>query len=90
MALGATTAQVRLTVLRQASFVLGTGLLTGTVGALLFGRWLTSLAFEISPSNPRILAAAAVLLAITGLLAAWLPARRASRVAPRIAMQEGY
>jgi putative ABC transport system permease protein len=89
MALGATAAQIRVTVLRQASVVLGAGLLAGTLGALVLGRWLTSLAFEISPSDPRILLAAAVLLALMGLLAAWLPARRASRVAPRVAMQEG-
>ena len=88
MALGATAAQMRLMVVRQASFVLGTGLLAGTVGALVLGRWLTSLAFEISPSDPRIFLAAAGLLTIAGLLAAWLPARRASLVAPRIAMQE--
>ena len=43
----------------------------------------------ISSSDPRILVAAAVVLTTTGLLAAWLPARRASRVAPTIAMQEG-
>ena len=89
MALGATAAQIRLAVLRQAGVVLGMGLLAGFVGALFLGRWLTSLVFEISPSDPRIIVAAAVVLAITGLLAAWLPARRASRVAPRIAMQQG-
>jgi putative ABC transport system permease protein len=89
MALGATAAQVRLTVLRQACFALGIGLTAGTAGALLLGRWLTSLAFQISPSDPRILLAAAMLLTITGLVAAWLPARRASNVPPRIAMQEG-
>ena len=89
MALGATAAQVRLTVLRQATVVLGTDLLAGTVGALVLGRWLTTLTFEVSPSDPRILLTAAVLLIITGLMATWLPARRASRVAPRIAMQEG-
>ena len=89
MALGATAAQIRLTVLRQAASSSAVGLVAGTLGALVLGRWLTSLAFEISPSDPRILLAAAVLLTITGLLAAWLPARRASRVAPRIAMQEG-
>lgn len=88
MALGATAAQMRLMIVRQASFVLGTGLLAGTVGALVLGRWLRSLAFEISPSDPRIFLAAAGLLTIAGLLAAWLPARRASLVAPRIAMQE--
>ena len=89
MALGATAVQIHLTVLRQAAVVLGAGLLAGTVGALVLGRWLTSLAFGISPSDPRIFLAAAALLTIMGLLAAWLPARRASRVAPRIAMQEG-
>ncbi len=90
MALGASAAQVRLTVLRQAGVVLGIGLVAGTAGALILGRWLTSLSFEISPSDPRILLAAAVLLTGTGLLAAWLPARRASQVPPRIAMQDGY
>jgi predicted permease len=88
IALGATTAQIRRMVLRQASVVLGAGLLPGMVGALMLGRWLRSLAFEISPSDPGILLAAVVLLTITGVLAAWFPARRASRVAPRMAIQE--
>ena len=87
MALGASAAQVRWTILRQAAAVLGFGLTAGTCGALAFGRWLTALAFEIHPSDPRILLAAIVLLSLTGLLAAWLPASRASRVSPRIAMQ---
>jgi hypothetical protein len=90
IALGATRAQIRLTVLKQASLVLGTGLVAGTVGALVLGRWLTSFAFGISPSDPRILLSAAVLLTMTGLLAAWLPARRAARVEPRIAIQDAY
>ena len=90
MALGATASQVRWTILRQASLVLGTGVLAGTIGALLFGRWLTSLAFQISPWDARILLTAVLLLTITGAVAAWLPARRASRVPPGIAMQETY
>jgi ABC-type antimicrobial peptide transport system permease subunit len=90
MALGATASQVRWTILRQASLVLGTGVLAGTVGALLFGRWLTSLAFQISPWDARILLTAVLLLTITGAVATWLPARRASRVPPGIAMQENY
>jgi putative ABC transport system permease protein len=89
IALGATAAHIRLTVLRQASFVLGVGLIAGTAGALVLGRWLTSLAFGISPSDPRIVVAAAVVLTTTGLLAAWLPARRASRVEPRRALIGG-
>jgi len=89
VALGATAAQVRVLVLRQAVLVLGAGLVAGFGGALMLGRWLSSLVFEITPGDPRILLATALLLTITGLLAAWLPARRASRVAPRTAMQEG-
>ena len=89
IALGATAAHIQLSILRQASVVLGMGLVTGTVGALALGRWLTTLAFGVSPSDPRIVVAAAVVLAMTGLLAAWLPARRAARVEPRLAIQEG-
>lgn len=88
IALGATAAHIRLSILRQASVVLVTGLGAGTVGALVLGRWLTSLTFGIGPSDPRILAAAAVLLTTTALLASWLPARRAARIEPRVAIQE--
>jgi putative ABC transport system permease protein len=86
MALGASAAQVRWTILRQAAIVLGCGVAAGTVGALLFGRWLTALAFGVHPSDPRILVGAIALLTLVGLLAAWVPARRASRVPPRVAM----
>lgn len=89
MALGATDRQVRGLVMRQAVAVLGTGLLVGAAGALALGRSLSSLVFEISPRDPRILAATALLLTIVGLLSAWVPARRASRVQPKIAMQDG-
>ncbi len=89
MALGATAAQVRTLVFRQAAGVVGVGLVAGVAGALGLGRWLSSLVFEISPWDPRILAATAALLTLTALVAAWLPARRAARVEPRIAMQDG-
>jgi predicted permease len=70
IALGATTSQVRALVLRQMTLVLAVGLAVGTGGALALGRWLSSLAFQVSPSDPRILGATALLLALTGLLAA--------------------
>jgi hypothetical protein len=89
IALGATAAHIHLTVFRQAALVLGAGLIAGTIGALLLGRWLTALAFGISPSDPRIILAAAAVLTTTGLLAAWVPSRRAARVEPKYAMQEG-
>ena len=90
IALGATRSQIRWTILRLASIPLAAGLAVGALGALLLGRWLSSLAFGISPSDPRIVVAAAAVLVATGLVAAWLlPARRAARIEPRIAVQEG-
>jgi ABC-type antimicrobial peptide transport system permease subunit len=88
VALGATGAEIRALVLTQAAMILGAGLAGGVAGALLLGRWLSSLVFETSPSDPRIFLATAVVLAITGLLAAWLPARRASSVEPTVAMHQ--
>jgi putative ABC transport system permease protein len=89
MALGATASDVRVLVLRQAASVVGSGLVAGVIGTLVLGRWLSSLLFQVSPWDPRILAVTAVMLVITGAVAAWLPARRASRVVPRIAIQDG-
>ena len=88
MALGATGADVRVMVFRQAAVVLGVGLVVGIAGSLVLGSWLSSLVFEVSPSEPRVIGATALLLAAVALLAAWVPARRAARVEPRIAMQE--
>jgi putative ABC transport system permease protein len=71
--------------------ILGIGLAIGLAGAVVLGRWLSSLVFQVSPWDPRILAVTAMLLTITGLISAWLPARRASRVAPGTAlMQQGH
>jgi putative ABC transport system permease protein len=88
MALGATAAHIRALVLRQAAVVVGIGLVVGIAGAAALGRALSALLFQTSPSDPRVLVAAAVLLTVVALLAAWLPAWRASRTAPRIAMQD--
>ena len=89
LAPGATAGQVRTLVLRQAAIVLAAGLGVGVLGALALGRWLTALVYQISPWDPRIILATTALLSITGLLAACLPAWRASRVPPGIAMQDG-
>lgn len=89
MALGATVVHVRTLVLQHAAKVVGLGLVAGITGALVLGRWLSSLLFQVSPRDPRILLATSLALVITGLLAAWLPARRASRGAPSIAMRQG-
>lgn len=88
IALGATAAHARGLVLRQAGLVVGIGVTVGLVGALALGRWLSSLVFETSPWDPRVLTATVLLLTSVAFVAAWLPARRASRVDPKTAMQE--
>jgi ABC-type antimicrobial peptide transport system permease subunit len=88
MALGANRADVRGLVFRQAAVVLCVGLAGGCGGAVFLGNWLSSRVFDVSPSDPRVIAATAALLAGTAFLAAWIPARRAARVEPRTAMLE--
>ena len=73
-----------------AAVVLGIGVAAGLAGALILGRWLETLAFGIAPSDPRILMASAGVLAMVSFIAAWLPARRAARIEPRVAMQDSY
>jgi predicted permease len=90
IALGATAGQVRALVFRQAAAVISLGVAAGFAGALVLGRWLEALAFGVAPSDPRILIACASVLALVALVAAWVPARRAASVEPRVAMQEGY
>ncbi len=87
MALGATGREVRALVFRQAVLVLGAGLVAGIAGAAVLGRWLSALVFQVSPWDLRILLVTSLVLAITSLVAAWLPARRAANVAPKTAMQ---
>jgi putative ABC transport system permease protein len=88
IALGATASQVRALVLRQAATVVGVGVAAGLAGALALGRWLEALTFGIAPSEPRILIASAVVLAVVAVIAAWLPAQRAAHVEPGLTMQE--
>jgi predicted lysophospholipase L1 biosynthesis ABC-type transport system permease subunit len=82
LALGATPSEIRRLVLRQTlGYGLG-GIVLGAVGALVLGRFVQSLLFEVSASDPTIVgAAAAVLLAVAGL-AGYGPARQASRLDP--------
>jgi predicted permease len=87
IALGATAGQVRALVFRQAAAVAGVGVVAGLAGALVLGRWLDTLTFGIAPSDPRVLVASAGVLTLVAFIAAWLPAQRASRVQPRVAME---
>ena len=74
-------------VLREALVLGSLGLALGLGGALLLSRTLETLLFSVSPSDPATLAAVALLLLVTTLLAGYLPARRATRIDPVVALR---
>jgi putative ABC transport system permease protein len=87
MALGATPGQVRGEVLRRAMTVSALGAAVGLAGALAASRVISSLLFQVSPTDPIALASACAALLTVALIAAYLPARHASRVDPARALQ---
>ncbi|MDR3701309.1 MAG: ABC transporter permease [Candidatus Sulfopaludibacter sp.] len=88
MALGASQGSVLRLVLRQGLIYVALGLALGLAGALAATRLLTSMLFEVKPTDPVTYAAVAVLLAAAALVAGYVPARRASQVDPLIALRQ--
>jgi putative ABC transport system permease protein len=87
MALGAQARQVGTMILGEAMTVGATGVLVGLVGALSGGTVLRALLFEVSPADPLTLLTVAVILLTVTAAASVLPARRASRVDPMVALR---
>jgi putative ABC transport system permease protein len=82
MALGAKPAGVLAMVVRQGVRLSVTGAIVGIVAALALTRMLEGFLYDVEPTDPATLAAAAVMLALVAVLACVLPARRATRVDP--------
>jgi putative ABC transport system permease protein len=87
VALGAGQARVLRLVVGHAAVLTGVGLLLGLGGSLLLSRAIGGLLFRVSPTDPPTLAAGVVVLALVALVAALLPAQRASRVDPATALR---
>jgi putative ABC transport system permease protein len=87
MALGAGAHDVLRLVLRKGVILIGVGLLTGIGGALALTRLISRLLFNVKPTDPWTLAVVALLLGSVTLAAAYIPARRATRVDPSIALR---
>jgi putative ABC transport system permease protein len=81
-ALGASPERLRRGVLAQAMVVAGAGAVVGLAVALATSRLLSTLLFEVSPGDPVSLVGAAAVLMLVALMAAYLPARRATRIDP--------
>jgi putative ABC transport system permease protein len=87
LALGASAGGVARMVVRQGMALVAAGTLLGVAGALATSRLLRSLLFQVSPTDPLTLGAASALLLAVALLASWLPARRAARTDPMVALR---
>jgi putative ABC transport system permease protein len=86
-ALGASSGQLVSMVMGHSTRLVVVGLVLGTIGALLAGRYLSSLLFGVRVWDPPSLFGAALVLGAVGTLAAWIPARRAIAIDPREALR---
>ena len=88
MALGASRRQVLALVLREAGTMTLFGMGLGIAGALALTRSMTAMLFGVSAANPLIYASMSLLLAAVALLAVAVPASRATRVDPLLALRD--
>jgi len=87
MALGASEGQVLSLILRQGTEQIAIGIAIGLGLAVLISRALQTALFEVSPNDPVVFASIIALLAATGVVATFLPARRATRADPANALR---
>lgn len=88
MALGAQPRDVLRLVVGQGMRLVVTGIVLGVACSLALSRLMSSLLFEISPTDPMTFVTVSGVLAAVALLAGWLPALRASRIDPVLALRD--
>jgi ABC-type antimicrobial peptide transport system permease subunit len=87
MALGATRGRVVREVLSRVLVLVGTGVVIGAAASVWASQFVTTLLYGLKSRDPLTLVGAVVVLSGAGLLAGWLPARRAARLDPMIALR---
>lgn len=87
MSLGADAGQVQRMVLGEGGLLLVLGLVIGAIGSLFATRTIQGLLYGVAPHDPVTLAGVAVMMAVLGLGACWIPARRAARIDPSEALR---
>ena len=88
MALGAEQREILKMVLGQGTMIALTGVVIGLVAALGLSRLLTAMLFQVSATDPPTFSLVPAVLLLVALLAAYLPARRAARVEPMVALRD--
>ena len=88
IAVGAAPSSVTRLILTQAALIIGIGVAIGIAAALASGRVIAALLFDVQPADPGSIAAAAIFLSVVTVVAGLIPARRAARVDPMVALRE--
>jgi predicted permease len=89
VALGASRGDIIRMVMREGGAITAAGVLIGLVAGLMAARSLSAVLYGVPPADPLSIVAAAMVLALTGMAACYLPARRAARVDPARTLVEG-
>ena len=87
MSLGADRGRVQRMILREGGILLVIGLALGVVGAFVASGAMRGLLFGVAPHDPTTFTGVALLMAVIGIVACWIPALRAARIDPAIAMR---
>jgi len=87
MALGAPRTSVLVMVLRGAALLLASGITLGTVCAVASATLLRSMLYGAKPRDPVVMAMVAIAVGVVGMIAAYIPARRAAKVDPMVALR---
>lgn len=87
LALGARASAILWMVLRRTLLLTAAGVALGVVGAVLTTRFLGTFLFETTPTDPTTFAAVTIAIFVAALAAGWVPARRATRVDPLVALR---
>jgi len=87
MSLGADSARVQRMILGEGGTLLLYGLFLGVAGALIGTRLIRGLLFGVAPNDPATLVGVAVMMVVVGIAACWLPAVRAARIDPAVAIR---
>jgi len=87
-AIGASRGQIAALIVRQGLWKAGIGVVLGLIGAALLSNYMTTLLFNVRPTDPAVYAAVSSVLIAVALLASYLPARRAAQIDPLIALRD--
>jgi putative ABC transport system permease protein len=89
MALGAAPSSIVRLLFQRVGILIAAGLAFGLAGSIWAARFVEALLFHLEPRDPLTFAGAAAVLVAVGVLAAWMPARRAARLDPAMVLREG-